>query len=162
VGKKKKSPGKAEGEGILIAAVNKKARRDYEVLDKFEAGISLQGSEVKSIRAGSTNLKESYVRVQKGEIFLVGCHISPYSHAPVDAHEPGRDRKLLLHRREIDRLIGQVEQKGLTLIPLRMYFKGGRCKIEIALGKGKKLHDKRGDMKKKEAEREMERFIKRG
>ncbi len=160
MGKKKKNTKSSGGEGIAIVAVNKKARRDYEIVDTLEAGVMLQGSEVKSVRSGSINLKESYVRLQRGEVFLVGCHISPYSHAPVDAHEPTRDRKLLLHDYEIKRMIGQIEQKGLTIVPLRVYFKKGRCKIEIAVGRGKKFYDKRQDVKQKEADREMERALK--
>lgn len=146
--------------GIKIVAVNKSGRRDYEVIDTFEAGIVLRGSEVKSVRDGAVNLKESYVRVLNEEIFLIGCNISPYSHAPVDAHAPTRERKLLLHKREIEKLIGQVEQKGLSLFPLKMYFKNGKAKLEIALGKGKKHYDKREDVKKREAEREIERAFK--
>ena len=156
--KKKKDPGVSSG--IKIVSVNKTGRRDYEVIDTFEAGISLKGSEVKSVREGAVNLKESYIRVIREEIFLIGCHISPYSHAPVDAHEPTRERKLLLHKREIEKLVGLVEQKGLTLFPLKMYFKNGKAKMEIALGKGKKHYDKREDVKKREADREIERAFK--
>ena len=155
MGKKKAKPSSS------TLAQNKNARRNYEILDSFEAGISLLGSEIKSIRAGGANLRESYVRLKNSEIFLVGCHISPYQHSPVDAHEPERDRKLLLHRREIDRLEGQVQQKGLTLVPIKLYLKGGRCKIEVGLGKGKKLHDKREDVKQKEAMRDIERAMSR-
>lgn len=156
MGKAKKPP-----EGDTVAA-NKKARRDYEIVSSAEAGISLLGSEVKSIRQGNASLKESYIREKNGELYLVGCHISPYSHSPVDAHEPTRQRKLLLHRQEIDRLIVQIARKGLTLVPLRLYFnKDGRCKLEIALGRGKKLFDKREDEKKRVATREVERMLKR-
>lgn len=143
--------------GILVAAVNKKARVEYEILDRIEAGVALIGSEVKSIREGGMNLKESYVRVKGAEIFLIGAHISPYRHSRADAHEPTRERKLLLHRREIDRLAGQVQQKGLTLVPLRVFFKNGRAKLEVGLGRGKKLYDKREDIKAREAQREIER-----
>ena len=155
MGKKKTTP------GSLALAQNKNARRNYEILDTFEAGISLLGSEIKSIREGGANLRESYVRLKNNQVFLVGCHISPYRHSRVDAHEPERERKLLLHRREIDRLEGQVQQKGLTLVPIKLYLKSGRCKIEIGLGRGKKLHDKREDVKRKEAMRDIEREMSR-
>ncbi|MCB0343692.1 MAG: SsrA-binding protein SmpB [Bdellovibrionales bacterium] len=147
--------------GRMVISSNKKARRDYEIIDTYEAGIVLQGSEVKSIRDGGINLKDSYVRIKGGEIFLVGSHISPYSHAPADAHETVRDRKLLMQKREIERLTGQVQQKGLSLIALQIYFRNGRCKLEIGLGKGKKLYDKRQDVKDREARRTMERALKR-
>ena len=156
--KKKKS---TSSDGRLVIAANRKARRDYEILDTFEAGISLKGSEVKSIREGSVNLKDSYVKVSKSEVFLVGCHISPFSHSPVDAHDVTRDRKLLLHRKEIDKLAGRVKQDGLSIVPLQLYFKNGRCKLEIGLGKGKKLHDKRQDVKKKTETRRLEKTLKR-
>ncbi len=151
----------SSGGGRKVISTNKKARRDYEIIDTFEAGIVLQGSEVKSIRDGGINLKDSYVRVKGGEIFLVGSHISPYSHAPADAHETVRDRKLLMQKREIERLAAQVQQKGLSLVALQIYFVRGRCKLEIGLGRGKKLYDKRRDVKDKEAKRAMERAIKR-
>jgi len=158
--KKGKKTSISKEEGVLVIHVNKKARKDFEILDRMEAGVSLLGSEVKSIRNAQVSLKESYIRIKKNELFLIGCHISPYKQSPVDAHEPTRERKLLLHRLEIDRLIGQVEKKGLTILPLRVYFKKGKCKIEIAVARGKKLYDKRQDVKTKEAEREMERAIK--
>lgn len=148
-----------EQQNESLIASNKKARRDYEILQTLEAGIALVGSEVKSLREGGVNLKDSYVRIIRGECFLVGCHISPYSHSRVDAHETTRDRKLLLHRREIERLVGSVQQKGLSLIPLKLYFKQGRAKLEIGLGKGKKLHDKRQDLKSREAQREIQRAL---
>lgn len=155
---KKKGPDPKEGP--LVIAVNKKARRDYEILDVFEAGIVLLGHEVKSIRAGSINLRDSYIRVANGELILVGCHISPYENARVEECKPKRDRKLLLHRKEIDRLGGQVQRRGLTLVPLRVYFnKRGRCKLELGLGRGKKLYDKRQDERTKEAKREIERGL---
>lgn len=159
MGKKEKGEAKA-GEGILLVATNKKARRDYEILNNYEAGMVLLGSEVKSVRAGGLNLSDSYVRAQNGELFLVSCHISPYTHSRVDAHDPLRERKLLLHRQEIEKLATQVQTKGLTLIPLQVYFKKGRLKIEIGVGKGKKQFDKREDVKKKEAQREMDRAFK--
>ena len=148
-----------EREGAKVVAVNKKARHDYEILDTFEAGIVLLGSEIKSIRGGNVNLKESYVRVLNNELVLIGCHVTPYSYSRLETQEPLRERKLLMHRREIERLSSQLQLKGLTLIPLRLYLKGGRCKIEIGLGKGKKLYDKREDLKKKEANREIERAL---
>ena len=157
--KKKKSAADA---GRKIITVNKKARRDYEIIEVFEAGIVLNGAEVKSIRQGSISLAESYVRLRNGECFMVGCHITPYKFSREAEQEPMRDRKLLLHRSEISKLIGRVERKGLTLVPLRVYFNPrGRCKIEIGLGRGKKLYDKREDMKAKTAQREMERALKR-
>ena len=144
---------------FIVAAENRQARRDYEIIDVIEAGIVLLGSEVKSIRAGGANLKESYIRPKNGEMFLVGCHISPYKHSHVEAHEPTREKKLLLHKLEIERLAASVQQKGLTLVPIQLHFKKGRCKLQFGLGKGKKHHDKREDVKKREAEREMERAL---
>lgn len=158
----KKSSKKELSNGVLLVASNKKARHDYEVLDTLEVGIVLKGSEVKAVREGSVNLKESYVRIVKEELFLVGAHISPYSHAGDDSHKPTRMRKLLAHRKEIERLTQSVERKGLSLIPIKIYFKNGRCKLEIATGRGKKIHDKRGDMKDREAKREIERVMKGG
>jgi SsrA-binding protein len=146
--------------GIQIIDVNKRARRDYEITSTLEAGIALVGSEVKSIRAGGVNLKESYIKVKNNEAFLVGCQISPYSHAAVDAHETMREKKLLLHRNEIERLQIAIEQKGLTIVPLKIYFKKGRCKLEIAVGRGKKSYDKRHDIKAREAAREIEKGLK--
>lgn len=153
---------KKQGDGgVLQIAENRKARRDYELLERFEAGLSLLGSEVKSIRGGAVTLTESYIRLIGDELFLVGCHIKPYSFSRMDAHEPTRDRKLLLHRKEIDKITGKLVQQGLTAVPLRIYFKNGRCKLEMALAKGKKLYDKRQDMKAREAERAIERGMKR-
>jgi SsrA-binding protein len=151
---------KSSADGILIVAQNKKARHDYEILQTAECGIVLSGAEVKSVRAGSMNLKESYVRLKDGELYLVACNISPYSHSRLEDQKAVRDRKLLMHRREIDRLAVQVTQKGLSLIPIKAYFKRGRCKLEIGVGRGKKLHDKRQDLKRKEAERDIARAIK--
>ncbi len=146
---------------VKVAAVNKKARRDYEIVATWEAGLSLLGSEVKAIREGAINLKESYVKEFNGELFLVGCHISPYSHSALDGHEAVRDRKLLLHKREIEIISGSTQKKGLTIVPLRLYFKNGRCKLEIGTGRGRKHHDKRQVEKTKEAERAMQRALKR-
>jgi len=154
-----KSKGKQPASGELSVSVNRKARHDYEILDTHEAGIVLLGSEVKSLRAGEANLKESYVRLLNSELFLVGCHIQPYSHSPDDAHRARRQRKLLMHRREIDRLAGEISKKGLTLIPLRLYFKDGRCKVQIGIAKGKKLHDKRQDEKARSADRRIARAV---
>lgn len=158
---KQKGGEKSSGEGVLVVALNKRARHDNEVVDTLEAGIVLKGSEVKSIREGGLNLKDSYVRVKGGELFLVACHISPYSHAPSDSFAPERERKLLLHRREIERLSGQVSRKGLLLLPLRVYFKTGRCKVEVGVARPKKLHDKRDNIKSKEAAREIARAMSR-
>jgi SsrA-binding protein len=136
---------------------NKKAWHNYSIEDKYEAGIALVGTEVKSLREGRANLGDSYGKIKDGEVFLVDAHISPYSHANRFNHDPLRTRKLLLHKKEIRRLIGKVQEKGFTLIPLRLYFSDGRAKVELALGKGKKLFDKRETLKRKTMERDMER-----
>ncbi len=156
-GKKK---GESDG-GFKIVAENRKARHDYELLDKFEAGIVLTGPEVKAVRAGEINLRDTYIRPKGSELFLVGCHIAPYTFARLEETPAIRDRKLLLHKKEIEKLIVQMTQKGLTLLALKAYFKGGKCKIEIAVGKGKKHYDKRQDIKARDAEREMARVRKR-
>ena len=135
---------------------NKKARFNYFIEDSYEAGIALLGTEVKSLRQGKANLGDSYGDIRKGEIYLVDAHISPYSFGNRFNHDPLRRRKLLLHKREIQRLIGKVQERGFTLIPLRLYFSNGRVKVEIGLAKGKKLFDKRETLKKKTMEREME------
>lgn len=145
--------------GILIVSQNKKAWHDFQIIDTYEAGIVLKGSEVKSIRAGEANLKDSYVRFLKEELYLVGCHINPYSHSPVEAHLPTADRKLLLHKKELEKLYVATKQKGLTIIPLKAYFKGGKCKLEIATAKGKKIHDKREDLKKREIDKQLKRVM---
>ena len=142
---------------IKIIAQNKKARFEYFIEDTFEAGLVLAGTEVKSLRDGKVNLKEAYGKIEKGEVFIHGMNISPYTYANRSNHDPIRVRKLLLHSREISKLIGQTQEKGLTLVPLKIYFKDGRCKLELALAKGKKLFDKRETLKKKDADREMER-----
>lgn len=147
---------------MKVVCSNKKAYYDYEVIDSYEAGISLLGTEVKSLRIGQASLKESLVRIIHQEVFLFNCHISPYGYASRQNHEPTRTRKLLLHRQEINRLIGKVKEKGLTLIPLKIYFKKGKAKVEIALCKGKKLYDKRESIKEKEHQREMRRAMKTG
>lgn len=144
----------AAGETRLLAS-NRRARHDYEILETMEAGIALTGTEVKSAREGRVQLKDSYVELPDGrEAYLVGAHISPYSHGNRENHDPERRRKLLLHRREIDRLFGRTLMKGQTAIPLSVYLKGNLIKVEIALAKGKKLYDKRRDEKKKIADRE--------
>jgi SsrA-binding protein len=136
---------------------NKKAWHNYFIEDKYQAGISLLGSEVKSLREGKVNLGDSYGDIKKGEVFLVDAHISPYPQANRLNHDPLRTRKLLLHKREIQRLIGKVQERGFTLIPLRLYFSDGKVKVELGLAKGKKLFDKRETLKRKTMEREMER-----
>ncbi len=146
--------------GIKIICENRKARYNYSIEETLEAGLVLRGSEVKSLRAGRANLKDSYGDVRGEEVYLVGTHISPYDPASDTNHAPERDRKLLLHRREIQKLIGKVKERGLTLIPLKMYFKGGKAKVEIALAHGKRSYDKRETLKRKEAEREIERAMK--
>ena len=140
--------------GEKLIASNKKAFHDYFVLQKAEAGVALTGTEVKSLRDGKANIKDSYVIFKNGEAFLFNAHISPYSHGNLQNHEPERSRKLLLHRREIEKLHAQVVEKGLTVVPLRLYFKGGKVKVEIAVVRGKKLYDKRETEKKRELDRE--------
>lgn len=140
-------------------ARNKRARHDYHILDTWEAGVVLTGSEVKSLRDGKANITDSYAIVKDGEVFLLNLHISPYEKASHFNHEPTRTRKLLLHRKEIRRMIGAVERQGLTLVPLELYFKRGRAKVALALGKGKKLYDKRADQKRRDDERDMQRAV---
>lgn len=141
-------------------AVNRRARHDFHIDETFEAGLVLTGSEVKSLRAGKANLKDSYARIDKGEAWLLNTHISEYDPAAQFGHDPTRTRKLLLHRREIERLLGKVKERGLTLIPLRLYFKDGRAKVEIGLARGKKVHDKREAIREREARREVQRVLK--
>ena len=145
---------------VKIIAQNKKAYHDYFVDEKYEAGIELFGTEVKSIRAGKVNLKESYCDIKDGEVFVVGMHISPYEQGNVFNKDPLRPKKLLLHKREILKLFGLVSQKGYTLVPLQIYLKNSRVKIEIGLCRGKKLYDKREDMARNNAKRDMERAFK--
>ena len=148
--------------GIKIISDNRQARYLYEILETYEAGIELVGTEVKSIREGKVNLRDGYALIRNGEAWLLNVHISPYqASGQYFNHEPRRTRKLLLHRREINKLIGQVEQKGLTLVPLKLYFKRGRVKVSIGLAKGKKLHDKRESIKRRQDQREMARAMKR-
>ena len=145
-----------------VVATNRKAFYDYAIEDKLEAGIVLKGTEVKSIREGRVNLKDSYATVDRGEMVLHNCHISPYSHGNIMNHDPLRPRKLLLHRKEINKLLGKSQQKGLTLIPLRIYFSArGIAKVEIALAKGKKQYDRRESIKAREAGRELQQAMKR-
>jgi SsrA-binding protein len=138
---------------------NKRARLDYEILDTWEAGLVLTGTEVKALRDGRANLTDAFGIVNEGEVFLLNLHIGAYGHGNVYNHEPTRTRKLLLHKREIRRMIGAVERQGLTLVPLDLYFKQGRVKTRIALARGKQQHDKREDLKKKDAEREIARAL---
>jgi SsrA-binding protein len=153
-------PAAATGEKLI--ASNKKALHDYFVLQKLEAGVALTGTEVKSLREGMVNLKDSYILLKDGEAFLFGTHISPYSHGNLQNHEPERTRKLLLHKKEIEKLFSQVVEKGLTVVPLRLYFRGSRVKAEIAVVRGKKLFDKRETEKRREADREAAAAIKTG
>jgi SsrA-binding protein len=145
---------------IKIVCQNKKARHDYHIIEVIEAGMVLLGTEVKSLREGRANLKDSYARVRDGELYLVQAHISPYSHASYENHDPERVRKLLVHKRELKRLTGKTQEKGLTLVPLKIYFKEGKAKIELALASGKKSYDKRETLKRQTQKREMERAIK--
>ncbi|HUV74472.1 MAG TPA: SsrA-binding protein SmpB [Anaerolineae bacterium] len=147
------------GDKTLVS--NRRARREYFIEETYEAGLVLKGSEIKSIRAGRANLQDSYVTIRDGEAWLVNTHVSPYKQASIENHEPKRDRKLLLNRREIDRLVSKVQAKGYTMIPLRLYLKNNRAKVEVALAKGKKLYDKRANLAKRQAQRDMERAMRR-
>jgi SsrA-binding protein len=142
-------------------ATNRKASHDYFLLDRFEAGMALRGPEIKSIRAGQMSLQEAYVRLEAGEAWLVNAHIAPYNPASRENHDPRRPRKLLLHRKEIARLLDQMRQRGFTIVPTRVYLKDGRAKLEIALARGKKQYDKRQAMAERDARREMERARRR-
>jgi SsrA-binding protein len=141
---------------VKVIASNRRARRDYQVIDTYEAGLVLVGSEVKAMRAGKMQLKDSYANVEGGEAFLIGAHISPYEFSREGGHDPERARKLLLNRREIDKIAGLLAEKGLTLIPLQVYFKDGKAKVELGLARGKTSYDKRETIKKRDAAREME------
>ena len=147
-------------ESIKLIANNKKAYHDYFILDKFEAGISLHGTEVKSLRMGKCSIKEAFVRIENGEVFIYGMHISPYEKGNIFNKDPLRVRKLLLHKSEINKLIGKTKEKGITIMPLRVYFKGSLVKVEIGIAKGKKLYDKRQDIAKKDQQREAQRDFK--
>jgi len=151
----------ARQDDVQSVARNKRARHDYHILETWEAGLVLTGPEVKSLRDGRANLGDAYAIVNDGEVYLLNMHIAPYEQASYNNVEPTRTRKLLLHRREIRKMIGAVERQGLTLVPLELYFKNGRAKVALALGKGKKEHDKREDLAKKDAEREMARAVSR-
>ena len=150
----------AREEAQKIIADNRKAFHDYHILETFEAGMVLLGTEVKSIREGNVNLRDSYARVEGGEIWIYNVHITPYSHRGYSDHEPTRRRKLLLHRSEIRKLIGKTVERGMTLVPTRMYFKNGHVKVAIGLAKGKKAHDKRETIKRRDAERETRAAVK--
>lgn len=146
-----------------VVATNRKAFHDYHIEARYEAGMALQGTEVKAIREGRINLRESFARVDGNEVVLHNCHISPYSHGNIMNHDPMRPRKLLLHRKEISKLMGRTQQKGLTLVPLRIYFNpAGKAKVEIGLARGKQEYDRRETIKKREARRDVERALKTG
>ena len=150
---------KTSGEKLIVD--NRRARHDYHLLEKVEAGLVLTGTEVKSLRDGRASLAQAYADVRDGEVWLIGARIDEYAQGNVANHEPERDRKLLLHRREIDSLYGKVREKGLTLVPTRMYFKDGRVKVELALARGKEQRDKRRDIAKRDAQRDIERALRR-
>lgn len=152
-------PAKTEAPRFRDVAVNRRAFHDYEILDRYEAGISLTGSEIKSVRAGKVSLQEAYARPQKGEIYLEGAHIAEYASAAFFGHEPRRRRRLLLHKKQIYEIEDEVGQKGLTLIPLRMYLKDGKAKVEVGLAKGRRDYDKRQVIAKKDADREIQRAL---
>ena len=146
-------------DGARVVATNRKAYHDYFIEEKLEAGIVLTGTEVKSLRDGKVNLRESYASIARGEIFLHQCHISPYSHGNIANHDPVRTRKLLLHRKQIEKLLGKTQQKGLTLIPMDLYFRKGYAKLTLAVAKGRKLYDKREKLRRRTQEREAERAM---
>lgn len=148
------------GESVKLIANNKKAYHDYFIEEKYEAGISLHGTEVKSLRMGKCSIKESFIRVENGEVFIYGMHVSPYEKGNLFNKDPLRVKKLLLHRNEINKMVGKIAEKGYTLVPLRVYFKGSLAKVEIGLAKGKKLYDKRQDIAKKDQRREAEKEFK--
>jgi SsrA-binding protein len=162
---KKKSPASSRGSGGAseqqkTIATNRKARRDYHILETMEAGIVLHGSEVKSLRQGRANLRDSYAQVEDGELYLHNLHISPYERSSQPGLDPRRRRKMLMHRREIKRLLGKTAQRGFTLVPLRLYFSGPVAKVELALGRGKRDYDRRQDIVKRETDRDIERAVK--
>jgi SsrA-binding protein len=150
---------KADGEGRKIVASNRKARHDYEIVDTYECGIVLKGSEVKSLRAGQVQLKDAYAEFRGGDLWLENMHIAPYQFARGGGHDPERARKLLLHKHELERLIGKINEAGLTLVPLSIYFTHGLAKVEMALGKGRRRYDKRQAIRAREEKREMDRAI---
>jgi SsrA-binding protein len=146
--------------GTKVIAENRRARHDYHLLDRYEAGLVLTGTEVKSLRDGKAILQRAFGDVRGGEVYLVGAHIPEYAQGSISNHDPDRDRKLLLHRREIDQLLGKVQEKGLTLVPTKLYWKDGRVKVELALGRGKDVRDKRRDIADRDARRQIERELK--
>ena len=148
------------GETMKLVAYNKKAYHEYFIEEKYEAGIVLHGTEVKSMRMGKCSIKEAFVRVENGEVFVYGMHVSPYEKGNIFNKDPLRVRKLLLHKQEINRMAGKIAEKGYTLVPLQVYFKDGKAKVEIGLAKGKKLYDKRHDIAKKDQRREAEKELK--
>ena len=147
-------------EGIKLVANNKKAYFDYFIEDKYEAGVALHGTEVKSIRMGKCSIKESYIKIEDGEVFIYGMHVSPYEKGNIFNKDPMRIKKLLMHKYEINKLAGKLQQKGLTLVPLQVYLKGGLVKVEVGLARGKKLYDKRESLAKKDMKREAEKEFK--
>ncbi len=149
-----------EKQGVKIVTDNRKARHDFHILETYEAGMALHGTEVKSLRGGKANLNDAFARIENGEVLLYNMHISPYEQGNRFNHDPKRTRKLLMHKYEINKLFGTVREKGLTLVPLKVYFSRGRAKVELALAQGKKLYDKRQDMAEQDARREMDRVIK--
>lgn len=152
----------SQADGNRTIATNRRARHEYAILETIEAGLALRGTEVKSLRDSQVTFKDSYATIRNGEGWLLGCHINPYSHGTDANHDPERDRKLLLHRREIGRLAGKIAERGLTLVPLRLYFKNGRAKVELGLARGKKLRDKRSSLREREVRREMDRAAREG
>lgn len=146
---------------IKVIATNRRARHDYDIVDEWEVGLVLTGSEIKSLRAGKANLKDSFAHLRDGELWLVNSYIGPYSYAREGGHEPERTRKLLMHRHQLDRMAGSLAEKGLTLVPMRLYLKDGKAKLQLGLGKGKRTIDKRADLRKKEHDREMQRARRR-
>ena len=147
-------------EGFKLVANNKKAYHDYFIEEKYEAGVALHGTEVKSLRLGKCSIKEAFIRIERGEVFVYGMHVSPYEKGNIFNKDPLRPRKLLLHKKEIWKLLGKMKEKGYTLVPLQVYFKEGKAKVEIGLAKGKKLYDKREDIAKKDQRREAEKEFK--
>jgi SsrA-binding protein len=160
VAKTEERKAKAKDDSESLIADNRKAFYDYHILETFEAGIALLGTEVKGIREGRANLRDSFARLERGEVWLFNVHINPYSHRGYADHDPTRKRRLLLHKHEIRKLIGKTVEKGLTLVPTRLYFKNGKVKVAIALAKGKQAHDKRETLKKREADRETRAAVK--
>ena len=150
----------AKTTGIKLIANNKKAFHDYFIEDTYEAGIALAGTEVKSLRMGKCSIKEAFIRIENAEVFVYGMHVSPYEKGNIFNKDPLRVKKLLLHKQEINKLLGKIKEKGYTLVPLQVYFKDGKAKVEIGLARGKKLYDKREDIAKKDARRETEREFK--